>query len=117
MSFESYFPRNFSSFRDLKFFPGFSLFFPFESYSFQEFLKFSGLKVVLVGLLAMAWRLMSWDLVITCLSWAVLSVLPFLARCHLKAIFPEISQVFVIGFFFRDFLCSSHLKVTLSRSS
>ena len=96
MSFESYFPRNFSSFCDLKFFPGFSLFFPFESYSFQEFLKFSGLKVVLVGLLAMAWRLMSWDLVITCLSWAVLSVLPFLARCHLKAISPEISQVFVI---------------------
>ena len=47
----------------------------------------------------MAWRLMSWDLVITCLSWAVLSVLsvlPFLARCHLKAIFLEISQVFVI---------------------
>ena len=46
----------------MKFFPGFSLFFPFESYSFQEFLNFSGLKVVLVGLLAMAWRLMSWDL-------------------------------------------------------
>ena len=52
MSFQSYFPRNFSSFCDLKFFPGFSLFFPFESYSFQEFLKFSGLKVVLVALLA-----------------------------------------------------------------
>ena len=96
VSFESYFPRNFSSFCDLKFFPGFSLFFPFESYSFQEFLKFSGLKVVLVGLLAMARRLMSWDLVITCLSWAVLSVLPFLARCYLNGIFPEISQVFVI---------------------
>ena len=98
MSFESYFPRNFSSFGDLKFFPGFSLFFPFESYSFQEFLKFSGLKVVLVGLLAMAWRLMSWDLpdhllVVGC---AVCAVLPFLARCHLKAIFPEIFQVLVI---------------------
>ena len=51
----------------------------FESYSFQEFLKFSGLKVVLVGLLAMAWRLMSWDLpdhllVVGC---AVCAVLPF----------------------------------------
>ena len=60
-------------------FLGFSLFFPFESYSFQEFLKFSGLKVVLVGLLAMAWRLMSWDLpdhllVVGC---AVCAVLPF----------------------------------------
>ena len=44
MPFEIYFPRNFSSFCDLKFFPGFSLFFPFESHSFQEFLKFSGLK-------------------------------------------------------------------------
>ena len=44
MSFERYFPRNFPSFCDLKFFPGFSLFFPLESYSFQEFLKFSGLK-------------------------------------------------------------------------
>ena len=74
MSFERYFPRNFSSFCDLKFFPGFSLFFPFESYSFQEFLKFSGLKVVLVGLLAMAWRL---------------------ARCHLSAIFPEIFSSFL----------------------
>ena len=46
----------------------------------------------------MAWRLMSWDLpdhllVVGC---AVCAVLPFLARCHLKAIFPEISQVFVI---------------------
>ena len=63
----------------MKFFPGFSLFFPFESYSFQEFLNFSGLKVVLVGLLAMAWRLMSWDLpdhllVVGC---AVCAVLPF----------------------------------------
>ena len=75
MSFENYFPENFQVFVILNFFPGFSLFFPFESYSFQEFLKFSGLKVVLVGLLAMAWRL---------------------ARCHLSAIFPEISQVFVI---------------------
>ena len=83
MSFESYFPRNFSSFCDLKFFPGFSLFFPFESYSFQEFLKFSGLKVVLVGLLAMAWRLMSWDLpdhllVLGCAVCAVCAPIPWL---------------------------------------
>ena len=28
----------------------------------QVFFRFSGLKGVLVGLLAMAWRLMSWDL-------------------------------------------------------
>ena len=81
VSFESYFPRNFSSFCDLKFFPGFSLFFPFESYSFQEFLKFSGLKVVLVGLLAMAWRLMSWDLpdhllVVGCAVCAVCAPIP-----------------------------------------
>ena len=77
-------------------------------------------KVVLVGLLAMAWRLMSWDLpdhllVVGC----VLSVLcsHSLARCHLKAIFPENFEAFLMWSFSRDFLCSSHLKVTLSRSS
>ena len=31
---------------------------------------------------------------------SVLSVLPFLARCHLKAIFPEISEVFLFWKYF-----------------
>ena len=47
----------------------------------------------------MAWRLMSWDLPDHLLVvGSVLSVLcsHSLARCHLKAIFPEISEVFVM---------------------
>ena len=97
MSFESYFPRNFSSFCDLKFFPGFSLFFPLQSYSFQEFLNFSGLKSCFSrttgnGLetdeLGLAGSHACRGLCCLCSH--------SLARCHLKAIFPEISQVFVI---------------------
>ena len=100
MSFENYFPRNFSSFCDLKFFPGFSLFFPFESYSFQEFLKFSGLKSCFSrttgnGLetdeLGLAGSLACRGLCCLCCLCS-----HSLARCHLKTIFPEISQVFVI---------------------
>ena len=101
MSFERYFPRNFSSFCDLKFFPGFSLFFPFESYSFQEFLKFSGLKSCFSrttgnGLetdeLGLAGSLACHGLRAVCAVCAPHS----LARCYLKTIFPEFFQVFVI---------------------
>ena len=66
------------------FFLGFSLFFLFERCSFQEFLQFSGLKAVLVGLLAMVWRLMSWDLpdhllVVGCAVCAVCAPIPWLS--------------------------------------
>ena len=43
-------------------FLGFSLVLTFKNYFLTGFPWFSGLKIVLVGLLAMAWGLMSWDL-------------------------------------------------------
>ena len=86
MSFESYFPRNFSSFCDLKFFPGFSLLFPgvpeifwFESCSSRT--TGNGLET---------------DLASRGLRCLCCLCSHSLARCHLKAIFPEISQAIVI---------------------
>ena len=101
MSFERYFPRNFSSFCDLKFFPGFSLFFPFESYSFQEFLNFSGLKSCFSRASGNGLETHELGLAgsLACRGLRAVSAVlcsHSLARCHLKAIFPEISQVFVM---------------------
>ena len=79
----------FQFFLTRSFFLGFSLFFLFERCSFQEFLQFACLKVVLVGLLAMVWRLMGLAGSLACRGPCCLCCLSphSLARCHLKPIF------------------------------